>query len=329
MLLESRILPNVIYSTEVADARESGKPIIALETSVIAQGMPWPENLDTAFEVEDCIRKVGAVPATIAVLEGKLRIGLSRQEIEKIARSNDISKVSRADLATCMAAGGNGATTVASTIIAAGIAGIKTFSTGGIGGVHIGGEHSLDISSDLHALSKIGVTVVCAGAKAILDIPKTLELLETLGVPVIAYGQNFLPAFWSSESPFKAPMRMDDPHTIALAHLTRAMLGISGGQVIANPIPKNDEIPYCEIIPIISRSVEEAAENQISGKNLTPFLLTRISKHTYGRSLEANVALVKNNAMLATAIAREIASMENKEDMLPGINPIQTDGNSK
>ena len=294
------------HGPEVAEALAGGAPIVALESTIITHGMPWPRNLETARAVEADIRAEGAVPATIAVLEGKLCIGLSPERLEALARSRDMAKLSRSDLAICLARGGSGATTVAATMIAAARAGITTFATGGIGGVHRGAETSFDISADLQELAQTPVTVVSAGPKAILDIPKTLEVLETLGVPVIVHGQDCLPAFWSASSPLPAPLRLDSAAEIAAAHVARARLGLPGGQLVANPIPRGDEIPAAELEPSIARADSEAAARGINGKAVTPFLLQRIEELTGRRSLTANVALVRNNARLAARIAAAI-----------------------
>ncbi|QFT93002.1 Pseudouridine-5'-phosphate glycosidase [Roseovarius sp. THAF9] len=291
------------FSPEVATARAEARPIVALESTIITHGMPYPKNLETAWQVEDAVRDAGATPATIAVLDGQLHIGLDEGQLETLAKAQNVAKLSRADLAVCLATGGTGATTVAATMIAAHAAGIATFATGGIGGVHRGAETSFDISADLQELAQTPVTVVCAGAKAILDLPKTLEVLETLGVPVIAYGQDSLPAFWSATSNLPAPLRLDDAHAIARAHLSRAALGLPGGQLVANPIPTAAEIPATEITPIIENATREATAKGITGKAVTPFLLDRIYTLTEGRSLDANIALVVNNARLAAKIA--------------------------
>ncbi|NIY99936.1 pseudouridine-5'-phosphate glycosidase, partial [Salipiger sp. HF18] len=229
-------------SAPVAEALAQGAPVVALESTIITHGMPWPRNLEMARKVEDTIRAEGAVPATVAVIEGKLCVGLDDAQLESLAQARGVAKLSRADLAVCMAQGGTGATTVAATMIAAARAGITCFATGGIGGVHRGAEQNFDISADLQELAQTPVTVVCAGAKAILDLPKTLEVLETLGVPVIAYGQDQLPAFWSREAGLRAPLRMDNPLEIARAAAMRAALGLPGGQIVANPIPTEAEI---------------------------------------------------------------------------------------
>ncbi len=304
-------------SPEVTSALAQGKPVVALESTIITHGMPWPRNLETARQLEADVREGGAVPATIAVIDGSLCIGLSDAQLDALARARNVAKLSRADLAACIATGGTGSTTVAATMIAAAQAGIATFATGGIGGVHKGGEDSLDISADLYELSATPVTVVCAGAKAILDLPRTLELLETLGVPVIAYGQNTLPAFWSSSSDLQAPLRMDSPEQIARAHLIRADLGIPGGQLVANPVPRTDEIPQSEMRPVIAQATLDAEELQITGKALTPFLLRRIHDLTGGRALDTNIALVRNNARLAARIATEICRIDQSR-ALPG-----------
>lgn len=295
------------FSAEVADARASGAPIVALESTIITHGMPFPQNLETARRVEAEIRTHGAVPATIAVMAGRLHIGLDAAELERLARAGEVMKLSRADLAACLATGRTGATTVAATMIAAHLAGIAVFATGGIGGVHRGAERTFDISADLHELARTPVTVVAAGAKAILDLPKTLEVLETLGVPVIAYGQDGFPAFWSRSSGLAAPLRMDSPADIAAAHLMRARLGLVGGQLVANPISEADEITRADITPVIETALAEAETERIAAKAVTPYLLTRILELTGGRSLEANIALVLNNARLGAAIAGEIA----------------------
>jgi pseudouridine-5'-phosphate glycosidase len=292
----------------VAEARALGRPIVALESTIITHGMPFPQNLETAQRVEAEVRAAGAVPATIAVMGGRLHVGLTEAELETLARARDVMKLSRADIAACLAAGRTGATTVAATMIAAHLAGIEVFATGGIGGVHRGAEVSFDISADLRELSLTPVTVVAAGAKAILDLPKTLEVLETLGVPVIAFGQDDFPAFWSRTSGLRAPLRMDRAEEIAAAHRMRARLGLAGGQLIANPIPAEAEIARDVIVPVIEQALAEAGTRGIAAKSVTPFLLQRIFELTGGRSLGANIALVLNNARLGAAIARALAA---------------------
>ena len=291
------------FSGEVAETLQSKRPIVALESTIITHGMPFPQNLETARLVEDEVRKSGAIPATIAVLNGHLHIGLSDSELADLAQAKNVSKLSRADIAACIASGGTGATTVAATMIAAKLAGIRVFATGGIGGVHKGAEDSFDISADLQELAQTDVVVVAAGAKAILDLSKTWEVLETLGVPVVAFGQDYLPAFWSSTSEFVAPLRMDSAAEIAAAAETRMHMGVPGGHLICNPIPKSSEISKDVIGPIIAQVIEEADAQGVAGKSVTPFLLQRIYELTDGQSLKSNIALVLNNARLASEIA--------------------------
>ena len=294
-------------SDEVAGAQASGAPIVALESTIITHGMPYPQNLEVACQVEDDIRAGGAVPATMAVINGTLHAGLNNTQLKELAQAKAVAKLSRADMAVCMASAGTGATTVAATMIAARLAGISVFATGGIGGVHQGAETSFDISADLMELAQTPVTVVAAGAKAILDIPKTLEVLETQGVPVIAYGQDDMPAFWSRNAGIRAPLRMDTPAQIAAALTMRGAIGLPGGQLIANPIPEADEIDRDTLAPIIAQAQADAEANRITGKGVTPYLLQRIFDLTMGKSLTANIALVRNNARLATQIAKELS----------------------
>ena len=297
----------LVPSPDVALALAEGRPVVALESTIITHGMPYPQNLDTARAVEAAVREAGAVPATIAVMGGRIRAGLSGDDLDALARTPDALKLSRADLAACLVSGRTGATTVAATMICARLAGIEVFATGGIGGVHRGAETSFDISADLHELAQTPVTVVAAGAKAILDLPKTWEVLETLGVPVIAVGQDRLPAFWSATSDHPAPLRMDTAAEIAAAHRMRATLGLPGGQLVCNPIPAEAEIPAAELAPHIARALAEAEAQGISAKAVTPFLLARLFDLTDGRSLTANIALVLNNARLAGRIAVALA----------------------
>ena len=294
------------FSAEVAAARAARRPLVALESTIITHGMPFPQNVETARAVESEVRAAGAVPATIAVLDGVVHIGLEPAQLDRLGQATGVMKLSRADLAVCVAQRRTGATTVAATMICAHLAGIAVFATGGIGGVHRGAENSFDISADLHELAKTPVTVVAAGAKAILDLPRTLEVLETLGVPVIAVGQDDFPAFWSRSSGLKAPLRIDDPAGIAAAHLMRAALGLAGGQLVATPIPAAAEIARDIITPVIESALAEAAAQGISAKAVTPFLLARIFELTAGASLTANIALVLNNARLAARIAAAI-----------------------
>ena len=294
------------FAPEVAEALKAGLPVVALESTIITHGMPWPQNLEMAQKVEDTIREGGAVPATIAIMGGQIHIGLTTEALTALAQtpSDQAMKLSRADLAVCLANGRTGATTVAATMICAELAGIKVFATGGIGGVHRGAELSFDISADLQELGQTAVTVVAAGAKAILDLPKTWEVLETLGVPVIAFGQDELPAFWSRASGIKAPLRMDSAEDIAAAAAMRARLGVKGGQLVCNPIPVEHEITRDVIMPAIEQALSEAEAQKIAAKQVTPFLLQRIFELTEGRSLASNIELVLNNARLAAAIAR-------------------------
>lgn len=297
------------FAPEVADAKSAGRPVVALESTIITHGMPWPDNLDMARKVEAEVRQSGAVPATIAVLEGQICIGLTDTQLETLARAKSVAKLSRADFAHCLATGGTGATTVAATMIAAHLGGVEVFATGGIGGVHKGAESSFDISADLQELAQTPVTVIAAGAKAILDIPKTLEVLETLGVPVLAYGQDEFPAFWSRSSGLPAPLRADTPDAIATGHRMRAALGLRGGQLVGNPIPTSDEIPAAALAPIIAQAQRDADQQGISGKSVTPFLLNRIFELTEGASLRSNIALVLNNARLAAQIAQSLTAI--------------------
>jgi len=296
------------YSTEVTKAKRDGTPLVALESTIITHGMPYPQNLETARLVEADIRTSGAVPATIAVLDGQIHIGLDADDLDVLAQARDVAKLSRADLAVCIAQGRTGATTVAATMICAHLAGIEVFATGGIGGVHKGAETSFDISADLRELSETPVTVVAAGAKAILDLPKTLEVLETLGVPVVAFGQDEFPAFWSRNSGLPAPLRMDTPEDVATAHHMRRVLGLPGGQLVANPIPEDAEIPANVLEPLIDKATRAAAKDGVTGKDVTPFLLQKIFELSDGASLAANIALVRNNAKLAAGIARALGT---------------------
>jgi len=297
------------FSPEVEATRAARRPVVALESTIITHGMPYPQNVETARLVEAAVRSAGAVPATIAVMGGRIHVGLSDPELEQLGQAKGVMKLSRADLAVCVASERTGSTTVAATMICAHRAGIEVFATGGIGGVHRGAELSFDVSADLRELAETPVSVVSAGAKAILDLPKTLEVLETFGVPVIAVGQDEFPAFWSRSSGLPAPLRLDTPAEIAAAHVMRGRLGLPGGQLIANPIPIDAEIPRPVMIPFIERALTEAAAKGIAAKAVTPFLLQRIFELTEGRSLAANIALVLNNARLAAQVAGEIARL--------------------
>lgn len=289
---------------ELNSAIAKGKPVVALESTIIAHGMPYPQNLEMAREVEAIIRDAGAIPATIAVVNGELRAGLSESELEHFAKTGpSIIKVSTRDLPFVVARKITGATTVASTMRIAAMAGIQVFATGGIGGAHRGAEKNFDISADLIEFSISNVAVITAGAKAILDLALTLETLETFGVPVVGYGTDEFPAFYSRSSGHKVPMRCDTPQEIAAMMKAKWAMNLSGGIVVANPIPSEDEIPAAEIAPTIEKAIEEANELGVHGKNVTPFLLARLAEITQGRSLTANIALVKNNAKLAAKIA--------------------------
>jgi pseudouridine-5'-phosphate glycosidase len=294
-------------SPEVAAARAAGRPLVALESTLITHGLPFPRNLETARAVEAEVRAAGAVPATIAVAGGEVRVGLAEAELAALAGSGGAAKLSRADLAFALATGQTGSTTVAATMICARLAGIEVFATGGIGGVHAGAEASFDVSADLQELAQTPVTVVAAGAKAILDLGRTLEVLETLGVPVIGWRTSEFPAFWSRESGLPVPLTAGTVGEIAAAHRMRARLGLPGGQLVANPVPAADEIPAGELRPLILAAQREAAAQGISGKAVTPFLLGRLLAMTGGRTLEANVALVRSNARLAAEIAIALA----------------------
>jgi len=290
----------------VAAALARRQPVVALESTIITHGMPFPDNSRMAARVEEIIGEEGAVAATIAVIDGRLKIGLSAREREALAGTKDAMKLSRADLAFAIAEGRTGGTTVAATMIGAAIAGISVFATGGIGGVHQGAETSFDISADLDELARTPVIVVSAGAKAILDIGKTLEVLETRGVPVVAYGSDVVPAFWSRHSPFKAPLRLDQPQSIARFFATRRELGLAGGMLVANPVPEADEIPVARMAGYIVAAQETARQKGVSGKAVTPFLLAEILALTKGESLKTNIALVENNARLAARIAKAL-----------------------
>ncbi len=294
---------------EVQEALDKGKAVVALESTIISHGMPYPQNVQTARTLEDIIRKEGAVPATIAILDGKIQIGLGENELELLGTSTEVAKVSRRDLPVVIAQNRHGATTVASTMYLASLAGIQIFATGGIGGVHRGAETTFDISADLTELGMTSVAVVCAGAKAILDLPLTLEKLETLGVPVLGYKTDEFPAFYSRKSGLNVDQNVENPEELAQILKTKWDLGLTGGVVIANPIPLQAEIPATEINDTIHVALKEAATEGIKGKKTTPFLLDRVTVLTKGRSLIANIELVKNNAKLAAQIAVELAKL--------------------
>jgi pseudouridine-5'-phosphate glycosidase len=294
----------------VRAALASGAPVVALESTIITHGMPWPQNDAMAATVEAIIQAEGAVPATIAVLEGRLKIGLSADERTRLAQTKGAMKASRADLAFAIAQQRTAGTTVAATMIAAHRAGIAVFATGGIGGVHRGAESSFDISADLDELAQTPVIVVSAGAKALLDLPKTLEVLETRGVPVVGYQTDEFPAFWSRRSGFPVPLRCDSAVDIAAFQAMRQRLGTNGGMLVANPVPAEAEIGRDVMETVISLAQSDADANGVRGKAVTPFLLQRIFELTEGASLKTNIALVENNARLAARIAIEVAKMQ-------------------
>lgn len=298
--------PFIDVHAPVAKALAAGRPVVALESTIITHGMPYPDNGAMAANVEKIITDEGAVPATIAVIGGRIKIGLSDGERESLAMTGNAMKLSRADIAFAVAEGRTGGTTVAATMIAAHLAGIRVFATGGIGGVHKGAETSFDISADLDELARTPVIVVSAGAKAILDIEKTLEVLETRGVPVVAHRAEIMPAFWSRQSPFRAPLTLDSPAKIAGLFRTRQALGLEGGMLVANPVPQHDEIPADEMAGYIEAAQKAAQTQHVTGKAVTPFLLSKIVELTGGRSLKTNIALVENNARLAAQIAKSL-----------------------
>jgi pseudouridylate synthase len=294
-------------SAPVAAAQAAGRPIVALESTIIAHGMPYPENVRTAREVEAVIREMGAEPATIAVIGGRIRIGLSDGELEMLGRSGDAQKVSRRDLPAVLANGAVGATTVAATMICAELAGIEVFVTGGIGGVHRGASETFDISADLQELAKTSVAVVCAGAKSILDIGLTLEYLETHGVPVLSCEQDNFAAFYTRDSGFRADYRFDEASRQARFIRTKWNLGLAGGVVLSTPVPEAAAMPRAEIDALTERALAEAMEQGVTGKAVTPFLLARIKALTGGRSLATNIALVKHNAEVGARLAIALA----------------------
>ncbi|MBR3752769.1 MAG: pseudouridine-5'-phosphate glycosidase [Ruminiclostridium sp.] len=296
--------PYLDIHPEVAQAIAQGKPVVALESTIISHGMPYPQNVETALEVEETVRQNGAVPATIAILGGRLKAGLTREEIEYLGRQGQkVTKTSRRDLAVLLAKGADGATTVATTMMIAAMAGIKVFATGGIGGVHRGAETTMDISADLQELARTNVTVVCAGAKAILDLKLTLEYLETHGVPVLGYGTEELPAFYTRTSGLKVDYRVDSPEEIARIMQVREDLGLAGGILVTNPIPEEWSMDADAINLVIDQAVAEAEALGVNGKEVTPFLLAKVKEITGGDSLEANIRLVLNNAALAARVA--------------------------
>ena len=294
-------------SPEVAAALEAGKPVVALESTIISHGMPYPQNVETALKVEEIIREHGAVPATIAILGGRLKAGCTKEEIEHLGKKGlAVTKVSRRDLPVIVAKGEDGATTVATTMLIAHMAGISVFATGGIGGVHRGAETTMDISADLEELAQTPVMVVCAGAKAILDLPLTLEYLETKGVPVLGYGTEELPAFYTRHSGLKVDYRLDTPAELAAAYRAQRDMGLKTGMLVTNPIPEEYSMDHDYINKCIDEAIEEMKAKGIKGKETTPFLLAKVKEITGGSSLDANIHLVFNNARLAAAVAGEL-----------------------
>ena len=295
---------NIKYSEEVIKAKKDNLPIVALESTIITHGMPYPENLKTALAVENIIRDQKSVPATIGVLDGNIQIGHSFNQLETLAKERNVRKLSRADLPLSISSGSTGSTTVAATMICASMAEIKIFATGGIGGVHLDAKDTFDISADLNELSKTNVSVVSAGPKAILDIPKTIEFLETLGVPVISYQSDEIPAFWSRKSGCMPSIQINKLIDIANFIKARDTIGLQGGCLITNPVPKKNEIPITKIKPIIKKAILDGQNQGITGKDLTPFLLNKIFELTDGESLLTNIALIKNNAKIAAKLSK-------------------------
>lgn len=304
MISNEMLKKYVEYSDEVKKAMEEGKPVVALESTIISHGMPYPQNIETAKACEEIIRENGAVPATTAIIGGKIKIGLSNEELEFMATSKDIIKASRRDFAYIVSQGLNGATTVASTIIASRLAGIKIFVTGGLGGVHRHAEVTFDISRDLEELAANDIMIVCAGCKSILDIGLTLEYLETKGVPVFGYQTDYMPAFFTRKSEFKVDYNIKNPKEAAEAAKAQWELGLQGGILLTNPIPESDSMDEEKINIAIEKALVEAEEKGIHGKETTPFLLSKVLEVTEGKSLEANIALVKNNARLGAEVAK-------------------------
>jgi pseudouridine-5'-phosphate glycosidase len=304
--IPSRLLA---IAPEVAAALAEGRPVVALESTIVTHGMPWPANVETARAVEATVRDHGAVPATIAVQDGKIRVGLSDAELEALARDPGAHKLSRRDLAAALAQGSRGGTTVAATMLCAAWAGVRVFATGGIGGVHRGGHVTMDVSADLTELARTPVAVVCAGCKAILDIPRTLEVLETFGVPVIGYGCDEVPAFYTRGSGCPAPLRLDHPGEVAALLDAQWSLGLRTGVLVTNPIPVEHAMDGEEIDRAIAAALAEAETQGVTGKAVTPFLLARVAALTGERSLRSNIALVKHNAQLAAAIATAHATL--------------------
>ncbi|MBR2571458.1 MAG: pseudouridine-5'-phosphate glycosidase [Clostridia bacterium] len=303
--------PYLSVSDEVKAALEAGEPVVALESTIISHGMPYPRNVETAMRVEQAVRESGAIPATVAVIGGKMTVGISAEQIDFLGRKGlDVPKASRRDLPVLLAKGMDGATTVATTMIGAAMAGIRVFATGGVGGVHRGAETTMDISADLEELAETPVCVVCAGCKSILDLKLTLEYLETKGVPVLGYGTEELPAFYTSRSGLRVDYRVDTPEEVAAILEAKRLTGLKGGALLANPIPDEYSMDPDYIEKNIEDAVEEANRLGITGKRITPFLLDKIQKLTGGASLDANIQLVLNNARLGAKIARALSGKE-------------------
>jgi pseudouridine-5'-phosphate glycosidase len=295
---------------DVAEALQSGQPVVALESTIISHGMPYPRNVETALTVEDIVREGGATPATIAILGGRLKVGLTTEVIQHLGKKGvDVIKSSRRDLPFIIARKEDGATTVAATMIIAALAGIRVFATGGVGGVHRGVQDTMDVSADLEELANTNVAVVCAGIKSVLDIGRTLEYLETAGVPVVGFESNTLPAFYSRNSQFPVDYRVDSADEVAVAMKAKWDIGLQGGMIVAVPIPEEHGLDSAEIDGVIDAAIEEMQRQAITGKDTTPFLLASIAEQTGGRSLDANIALVKNNAKVGAEIAKSFAAL--------------------
>jgi len=302
--------PFLDVKPDVREALESGKPVIALESTIISHGMPYPQNVETALKVEEIARNLGVIPATVAILGGRLKAGLSVEEIDYLGKTGRaVIKTSRRDIPFIVSGKKDGATTVASTMIVAGMAGIPIFATGGIGGVHRGAAETFDISADLQELAHTNVAVVCAGAKSILDIGLTLEYLETMGVPVVGFGTDELPAFYTRKSGFGVDYRVDSPEELAAAIKAKYQMGLSGGMIVANPIPEEDQMPKDVIDGAIDQALRELDEKGIKGKESTPFLLARVAELTGGDSLDSNIKLVFNNVRVASETAKALAAL--------------------
>ncbi len=301
--------PYLSISPEIEKALAEGKPIVALESTILSHGMPFPENVEFSHKVEEIVRGEGAIPATTAIIGGKLKVGLTADELDLMCRAENVGKVSRRDVPVYLATGKTGATTVATTMMLAEMAGIKVFATGGIGGVHRGAELTFDISADLQELASTKVAVICAGAKSLLDIPKTLEYLETMGVPVLGMGTEDFPAFYCRKSGCKADAKIDTPAEMAKILQTKWALGLKGGVVIGNPIPEEYELDYDEMEAVINHALQAAKEANIHGKDTTPFLLSHIKDYTKGVSFASNLQLAYNNARVASRIAIELAKL--------------------